>query len=120
MKAPSKPRTRIIVCLALVLLLSAGLFLGMEYYDCENPDFGNVGRSIGVENTQRITDCEGDTGLLSIDAVDWADSVPGSITVKLTPAEVLCFGQLRADGTYDPCGYAEKLVGGEWVPGGRH
>lgn len=118
MKASFKPWMRIVVCLTLVLLLSAGLFLGIEYYDRENPDFGNVGRSIGAENMQSITDCEGDTGLLSIDAVDWANSFPGSIAVKLTPTEVLCFGQLRADGTYDPSGYAEKLVGGEWTPVG--
>ncbi len=88
-----------------------------------NPGFGNVPEVAGYGCWEEITDCTGDTDLLTIDAIDWSRSTDGSIAVRTTPA---CFLSLTsqpldsegfATGAGDERGkrgYAEKLVGDSW------
>lgn len=90
-----------------------------------NPDFGNVPRVAGYGCWEEITDCTGDSDLLTIDAVDWSRSTDGSIVVRTTPACRVAITSCLLDnnsnvilGTGDKrgdSGFIEKRVGGEWV-----
>lgn len=89
----------------------------------ENPDFGNVPKVAGYGCFEEITDCTGDTDLLTIDAIDWSRSTGGSIAVRTTPSGVLSFCSQPLDSTGHATGdadkrglrgYAEKKVVNSW------
>lgn len=89
----------------------------------ENPDFGNVPKVAGYGCFEEITDCTGDTDLLTIDAIDWSRSTDGSAVVRTTPTQFLVmesegkgidgasFGKRDKRGL---SGFAEKKVGVRW------
>ncbi len=88
-----------------------------------NPDFGNVPRVCKPVDLQRVRDCEGDTDLLKIDAINWATSRQGVIKLNTTPAARLSMTSAQLHGNklvYDRGdGLCEKLVNGEWVDVGE-
>ena len=91
----------------------------------ENVDFGNVPSIAGYGCFEPITDCVGDTDLLTIDAIDWSRSTDGSLLLNVTPQKTHLYMSSwvmnihgESHGSADErgvTGFAEKKVGGKWA-----
>lgn len=94
-----------------------------EYIDSSPYDFGGMPEIAGYGYLEEITDCTGDTDLLTLDEIDWSRSTDGWIVIRTTPSQhVFMTSKVVWEGgeSYGTAhrrglmGYAEKKVGGRW------
>lgn len=110
------------VALTITVVATTCILFARLSYCC---DFGNVPTVAGYGCFEKITDCTGDTDLLTIDAIDWSRSIDGSLLLNVTPQKTHLYMSSwimnihgESHGSADErgiTGFAEKKVGGKWV-----
>lgn len=109
-----------LVALVLTIVIIAAVAVCFLRPGDPNPDFGGVPDVCTVTGAVEITDCTGDTDVLTAEEVQWARSGPrwlfvrmsASRNVFLTPYHMVD-GEIVDDGGSRE-GVIEKLVNGEW------
>ncbi len=108
------------IAVALTIIILAAIAVCFLRPGDPNPDFGNVPEVCRPYNWVEITDCTGDTDVMTAEEVQWLRSEPGWVVVRLRASKDVFLSPTRfaggaaVDDVSEPYGMIEKLFGGEW------